>query len=446
MNIFDKLDLDSLTDEELSAVEEKYYSFLDGICGEEAVNDYCEFHSDWDFCREIVRYIEGGSNLTEEELRVMIYAYVEDNDRLSELLDSNDKININIDFMPLEGPVALVSALDSGNIEGMEILLKHGASPDIFSSEDESLLLGMVRKQAQGSFVSYYRAIDLLLSHGADPYIPNKQEKVCADFARKDPKLVEIFAKHGIDFLGTQEDVCFITKEGVNVYNVYDDCGRTLLMSYVINAVDERRHPFNDDYWCGIRRLVEKAGVNVNAVSDDDEEMTALMYTFGDDDKFSPEIASYLLEHGADPNIPNAEGMRFIDALCFGHFDEAKLEILKLAVRHGADIKSCGYGGMTPLMHCVVGARRREDDRNFEAIKFLVEFGADVNARRNNENGFTALIYAAYSRCEYAGDIIEYLVENGADTQITIKNGWKAVNFLKIRSNPSKERVRALLQ
>ena len=409
MNIFDKLDLDSLTDEELSAVEEKYYSFLDGICGEEAVNDYCEFHSDWDFCREIVRYIEGGSNLTEEELRVMIYAYVEDNDRLSELLDSNDKININIDFMPLEGPVALVSALDSGNIEGMEILLKHGASPDIFSSEDESLLLGMVCKQAQGSFVSYYRAIDLLLSHGADPYIPNKQEKVCADFARKDPKLVEIFAKHGIDFLGTQEDVCFITKEGVNVYNVYDDCGRTLLMSYVINAVDERRHPFNDDYWCGIRRLVEKAGVNVNAVSDDDEEMTALMYTFGDDDKFSPEIASYLLEHGAD-------------------------------------IKSCGYGGMTPLMHCVVGARRREDDRNFEAIKFLVEFGADVNARRNNENGFTALIYAAYSRCEYAGDIIEYLVENGADTQITIKNGWKAVNFLKIRSNPSKERVRALLQ
>ena len=99
MNIFDKLDLDSLTDEELSAVEKKYYSFLEGICGEEAVNDYCEFHSDWDFCREIVRYIEGGSNLTEEELRVMVYAYVEDNDRLSELLDSNAKINININFM-----------------------------------------------------------------------------------------------------------------------------------------------------------------------------------------------------------------------------------------------------------------------------------------------------------------------------------------------------------
>lgn len=449
MTIFDELDLDSLTDEELSEVEKKYYSFLDGICGEEAVNDYCEFHSDWDFCREIVRYIEGGSNLTEEELRVMIYAYVNDNDRLSELLDSNAKVNININFMAAEGPVALVSALESGNIEGMEILLEHGASPDIFASKDESLLMGMVRKQAQGSFVSYYEAIDLLLSHGADPYIPNGSGKICADFARKDPKLVEIFARHGIDFLDTQEEVCFMTKDGVNVYDTYDDCGRTLLMNYVISAVEKRENPFHihDDYWSGIKRLVEKAGVNINTVSDDCEEMTALMYTFSTwNDNFSPEIASYLLEHGADPNIRNAHRERFIDALCMGSFDEARLEVLKLAVKHGADINSHDFQGMTPLMSCIVSARRKEDDRNFEAIKLLVESGADVNARRDNENRFTVLMYAAMGRCEYAGDIIEYLVENGADTQITIKNGWKAVNFLKIRSNPSKERVRSLLQ
>ena len=443
MNIFDKLDLDSLTDEELSAVEEKYYSFLDGICGEEAVNDYCEFHSDWDFCREIVRYIEGGSNLTEEELRVMIYAYVEDNDKLSELLDSDAKININMNFMSLEGSVALVSALESGNIECMEILLEHGASPDIFASKDESLLLGMVRKQAQGSFVSYYGAIDLLLSYGADPEIPNNNGETCADFVRKDPKLAKIFAQNGIDFLDTQDEVCFVNEEGENVYDVYDEHGMTPLMRRVREATRDRELPLKYDDWLAIRRLVE-GGVNINAVSDNDDGKTALIYTW--DGRFSPEIASYLLEHGADPNIPDADGCRFIDALCFESFDEANLEVLKLAVKHGADINSCGYSGMTPLMYCVIGARRMEDDRNFEAIKFLVESGADVNARRDNGNGFTALIYAAYSRCEYAGDIIEYLVEHGADTQITLKNGWKAVNFLRIRSNPSKERVRSLLQ
>ena len=335
MNIFDRLDLDSLTDEELSAVEKKYYSFLDGICGEEAVNDYCEFHCDWDFCREIVRYIEGGSNLSEDELRVMVYAYVEDNDRLSELLDSKPDIQIN--FMPLEGPAALVSALDNGNIEGMEILLEHGADPDM-SDNGEQLLLGMVRKQAQGSFMSYYSAIDLLLSHGADPYIPNRQGKICADFAWKDPKLVEIFAKHGLDFLGTQEQVCFMTEDGKNAYDVYDDCGRTLLMNYVINAVDNRRLPFNDDYFSGIRRLVEKARVNVNAVSNDGDGMTALMYTFGDDDKFNTEIASYLIEHGADLNIRNADGISFIDTLCLDCCGQERLEVLKLAVLHGADV------------------------------------------------------------------------------------------------------------
>ncbi len=63
-------------------------------------------------------------------------------------------------------------------------------------------------------------------------------------------------------------------------------------------------------------------------------------------------------------------------------------------------------------------------------------------------NGFTALIYAAYCRCKYTWDIIEYLIEHGEDAQIynTIKNGWKTVNFLKIRPNQSKERVRSLLQ
>ncbi|MBQ6972512.1 MAG: ankyrin repeat domain-containing protein [Synergistaceae bacterium] len=427
------MDLDSLADEELSALEAKYYSFLEGICGAEAVSDYCEFHCDWDFCREVVRYIEGESDLSEDELRVMVYAYVEDNDSLEELLDS--KPGINVDFQTEDGLTAMTSALDSGNIDGMEILLEHGADPDMIIG-GETLLLGMVRKQAKGAFVSYYEAIDLLLFHCADPDIPNSRGETCADFVSKDPKLAEIFAKHGL-----------YTQERVNPLDRYDDNGMTPLMNCVIEAVNEGGLPLNYDDWGGTRRLVEEFGVNVNAVSDDGEGKTALMYTLSDrDDRFSPEIASYLLEHGADPNIRDAEGMSFIDDLCLGTFNEARLEVLKLAVSRGADINSPGPDGMTPLMRCVVGAKSREDDRNFEAVKFLVESGADVNARRNNENRFTVLMFAAMCRCEYAGDIIEYLVEHGADTQVAIKNGWKAVNFLKIRSNPSKERVRSLLQ
>ncbi|MBQ7169571.1 MAG: ankyrin repeat domain-containing protein [Synergistaceae bacterium] len=420
------VDLDSLADEELSAVEAKYYSFLEGICGAENVNDYCEFHCGWDFCREIVRYIEGESHLSEDELRMMIYAYVWDNDSLMELLDSKPGININ--FQTEDGYTALISALESDNFGGMDILLEHGANPDILIN-GETLLLGMTRKQAKGSIVPFYAEIDLLLHYGADPDIPNRRGETCADFVSKDPKLARIFARHG---LYTQD-------------NVYDDCGMTPLMNRVIEAVNQSELPLSYDGWRDIRRLVED-GANVNAVSHDGEGKTALMYTFGDDDRFSPEIASYLLEHGADPNIRDAEGMRFIDDLCMGTFDDARLDVLKLAVSHGADINSPGPDGMTPLMHCIVAAKSREDDRNLEAVKFLVESGADVNARRDNENRFTVLMYAAMCRCEYAGDIIEYLVEHGADTQIALKNGWRAVNFLKIHPSPSKERVRSLLQ
>lgn len=205
MDLSNKMNLDSLTDEELSVIEEKYYSFLEGICGEETVNDYCEFHCDWDFCREIVRYMEGGSNLSEDELRVMIYAYVEDNDKLPEILDSKPDINVN--FQTADGYTAMISALDSGNTEGMEILLEHGADPDMILNDGETLLLGMVRKQAKGAFVSYYREIDLLLSYGANPDIPNRRGEKCADFVRKDSRLVKIFENNGIEFPDTQDEV-----------------------------------------------------------------------------------------------------------------------------------------------------------------------------------------------------------------------------------------------
>ena len=80
-------------------------------------------------------------------------------------------------------------------------------------------------------------------------------------------------------------------------------------------------------------------------------------------------------------------------------------------------------------------------------MKFLIESGADVNKRKNHDNRFTPLIYAAMSRCSYAGEIIECLVEHGADINATFDaKGTRAVDILRQNITREKERVISLLQ
>ena len=62
------------------------------------------------------------------------------------------------------------------------------------------------------------------------------------------------------------------------------------------------------------------------------------------------------------------------------------------------------------------------EDRALEAVKVVLELGADVNAA--NELGNTALHGAAHTK---ANKVIEFLVEHGADVNATNKRGQTPV-------------------
>lgn len=151
------------------------------------------------------------------------------------------------------------------------------------------------------------------------------------------------------------------------------------------------------------------------------------------------DAASALLAHGANPNDTQFEmPQRFLDALIPGDAylttgwvsqisatpfmmaaKSVDVPMMRLLVEHGADPHLSAEGGANALMLAAGLAKRHatdvgyfiwEQDQAIEAIRFATELGLDVNAA--TDRGETALHGATRHA---AHDVIEFLVEQGAD-------------------------------
>lgn len=133
--------------------------------------------------------------------------------------------------------------------------------------------------------------------------------------------------------------------------------------------------------------------------------------------------------------------------LCARSMNAEELALLKALFPDSRGIDDYDDEGMTLLMSCIRSAGRNRNDRNLDAVKFLLDAGADVNKRKNHDNRFTPLIYAAMSRCGYAGEMIECLVKHGANINATFDaKGTRAIDILRQNMTREKERVISLLQ
>jgi ankyrin repeat protein len=140
-----------------------------------------------------------------------------------------------------------------------------------------------------------------------------------------------------------------------------------------------------------------------------------------------PGLVKLLLAKGANPNVRlvrsavsgsvgGADATPFLMAAAAGD-----VPTMRLLVEGGADSTLANKAKVTPLM-AAAGLLRSEDfteeeRRNaLEAVKLMVELGADVNAV--NELGRTALHGATNLG---ANDVIQYLVEHGAKLDVRDK-------------------------
>lgn len=134
------------------------------------------------------------------------------------------------------------------------------------------------------------------------------------------------------------------------------------------------------------------------------------------------EIATMLLEYGADANTPDDSGDTMLHKACFyGNF-----EITKLLIHNHAKVDARNVYGKTPLMEAVHG-------RNIKLIRFLLDNGADVNAVQimtgrdaaDQRAGMTPLMYAAQGSLEIA----RLLLDRGADVNAKTNQGMTSLMF-----------------
>jgi ankyrin repeat protein len=213
-----------------------------------------------------------------------------------------------------------------------------------------------------------------------------------------------------------------------------------------------------------VQELIE-SGVNVNARHIYGIKSTALIYAAKNGHK---EICELLIANGANVNdhdeyhftaLMYALGIGLYVPLdidsedCVSKIENGKLnvEICNLLIAHGANIneKICDEGSSFyqnengPLLSPLTIASK---DGREDICRFLIENGADVNVKDEDQDGFllTPLMLASNNGHE---DICRFLIENGADVNVKDKDGYSAFAYtLAFVPKKHKEKCRNMIE
>ena len=141
----------------------------------------------------------------------------------------------------------------------------------------------------------------------------------------------------------------------------------------------------------------------------DDEGMTPLACAVVQE---QVEVVQFLLAQGADPNIPNKNGLTPLEHAC-GRDKTNALALAKLLLAKGALVNATNVTRETiPPLEWAISSD------NTELVKMLIERGADVKTR--TDVGSTPL-HSAADRGDL--EIMEILIAHGADVNAKITGG-----------------------
>ncbi len=134
-----------------------------------------------------------------------------------------------------------------------------------------------------------------------------------------------------------------------------------------------------------------------------------------------PDVAVFLLDKGADPDLPRAWDYK--TALHFTA-EMGSLEFIEILSLYDADFNAKDYLGLTPL-HSICKVFSVED-RHLEAAELLIRYGADINSIDQNNKS------PLHSAVEYfQDDLIKLLLDNNADQNLIDNDGNTALQILE---------------
>ena len=319
------------------------------------------------------------------------------------------------------GETALMRCARTGNVKTLEILLANGA--DVNAAEKERGQTALMWALEEG----HRDVVRSLVEHGADVKAKTKGGFTPFLYAARQGDV-----ESGKVLLEKGAEIDQAGPGGLNPLLLAIDSGREAFALFLLEK-GANPNAKDGDGATGLHYAMRK-GLSVLRGGTDNENNNDQNYLFRTNMRG---VVRALLDHGADPNarltktlrrlgVNDRPMMRLIGATPFFlAAGTADIEVMKMLLAKGADPKLGTVDHTTPLMVAGGLGRWRGDVRPkaeaknaLEAVKLLVELGADVNASSDDTAtnipgaGMTAAHGAAYTG---ADDIIQFLGEKGAN-------------------------------
>lgn len=142
-----------------------------------------------------------------------------------------------------------------------------------------------------------------------------------------------------------------------------------------------------------------------------------------------------LIHAGVDVNAQNNEGTALLSALMWIDQRTVLWEVLGLLLEAGAKVNAPNNYGITPLMRAI----QRQSLYGIDIVNFLLDKGADINAQ--TPTGETALTVASGNGYK---DVVKLLINRGAN--VNIKGGRSNVTPIKVARERGHEDIVTLLK
>jgi len=266
------------------------------------------------------------------------------------------------------GPPALIAAINAGDTQKLDSLLRAGADPNITYFPDQNAVVA-------AAVVGRTDMMELLIEHGADVNTRGLNHRSVLSYALscKHEEVAELLVVHGanvnagewagatpLDFAaqnGMLQAVQFLLAHGADVNGNVSDAGSTKGIARR-QRPDRGNSPLASAANTGIADYLVAHGADVGR----DPGIIISQSGYGHAD-----VVAFLLDHGVDPNVRSAGGSTPLHNV-------SNAETAQVLIAHGAKVDARDDFGWTPLARAVQSHRR-------DVVRYLVSHGADVNAQ-----------------------------------------------------------------